>query len=137
MKWRSLFLVVLLVGVTLLTACTSGEEKVEAPVTLTVYSQLANYSGEMTGWFAQELLERFNVKVVIVPDADGVYETRMESGNLGDIVLWGTDGDKYLNAVEAGLLFDWEEDDLLAEHGPYIEEYMPYALEKNRGISGG
>ena len=106
-------------------------------VTLTVYSQTANYSGELTGWLAQEFLERFNVKIVIIPDADGVYSTRMEAGNLGDIVIWGSDGDDYKAALEAGLLFDWNEDALLDEYGPYIKENMPAALEKNKEISNG
>lgn len=109
----------------------------EETVTLDVYDQLANYSGEQIGWFGQIMLEKFNVKLNIINDPDGVYETRMESGNLGDIVIWGNDGDEYLQAVDKGLLYDWNEDDLLAEYGPYIKENMPYALEKNNQISGG
>lgn len=119
----------------LLSGC--GKSDKGETVTLTCYSQTANYSGELTGWFAQELKERFNVKIQIIPDADGVYDTRMEAGDLGDIVIWGTDGEDYLNAVNAGLLFDWNEDDLLAEYGPYIKENMPAALEKNMEISNG
>lgn len=109
----------------------------EETVTLDVFDQLANYSGEQIGWFGQIMLEKFNVKLNIIPDADGVYETRMESGNLGDLVIWGNDGDEYLQAVEKGLLYDWNEDDLLAEYGSYIKENMTYALEKNAQISGG
>lgn len=106
-------------------------------VTLDVYDQLANYSGEQIGWFGQIMLEKFNVKLNIIPENDGVFETRMESGNLGDIVIWGNDGDEYLQAVEKGMLFDWNEDDLLDEYGPYIKENMPFALEKNTNLSGG
>ena len=106
-------------------------------VTLNVFDQLANYSGEQIGWFGQIMLEKFNVKLNIIPDSDGVYETRMESGNLGDIVIWGNDSDEYLQAVNKGMLYDWEEDDLLDEYGSYIKEHMPAALEKNREISGG
>lgn len=109
----------------------------EETVTLDVYDQLANYSGEQIGWFGQIMLEKFNVKLNIINDPDGVYETRMESGNLGDIVIWGSDGDEYLQAVQKGLLFDWNEDDILSEYGSYIKENMPYALEKNNQISGG
>ena len=109
----------------------------EETLTLTVYDQLANYDGEQIGWFGQIMLEKFNVKLNIVPDTDGIYETRMESGNLGDIVIWGNDTDEYLQAVEKGMLYDWNEDDLLAEYGPYINENMTYALEKNTLLSGG
>ncbi len=117
------------------TGTTATTERGE-PIELTVYSQLANYSGQMTGWFAQIMLEEFNVILNIIPDSEGVYETRMEAQNLGDIVVWGADGEDYLNAVDAGLLFDWEEDDLVQDYGPYIYEYMQPALEKNREISG-
>ena len=109
----------------------------EETVTLDVFDQLANYSGEQIGWFGQVMLEKFNVKLNIIPDPDGVYETRMESGNLGDIVIWGSDGDEYQQAISKGLLYDWNEDDLLADYGPYIKEHMPAALEKNQTISGG
>ncbi len=109
----------------------------EETVTLDVFDQLANYSGEQIGWFGQIMLEKFNVKLNIIPDPDGVYETRMESGNLGDIVIWGNDGDEYLQAVEKGMLYDWNEDDLLADYGPYIKENMTFALDKNTQISGG
>ena len=109
----------------------------EETVTLDVYDQLANYSGEQIGWFAQVMLEKFNVKLNIIPDADGVFATRMESGDLGDIVIWGDDSGDYMQAIEKGLLYDWNEDDLLSEYGSYIEENMSYALEKNMNNSGG
>ncbi|MGN0746546.1 MAG: extracellular solute-binding protein [Aristaeellaceae bacterium] len=109
----------------------------EKTVTLDVFDQLANYSGEQIGWFAQVILEKFNVKLNIIPDSDGVYETRMVSGNLGDLVIWGNDSDEYLQAVDRGMLFDWEEDDILADYGAYIAETFPLALEKNRKLSGG
>ena len=35
------------------------------------------------------------------------------------------------------MLFDWEEDDILADYGAYIAETFPLALEKNRKLSGG
>ncbi len=104
-------------------------------ITLNVYSQLANYSGEMQGWFAKILKEKWNVKINIIMEGDGVYETRMESGNLGDIVVWGSDGKQYQQAVENGMLYDWEEDDLLEDYGSYIKEHMNKALEKNRLVS--
>lgn len=106
-------------------------------VTLDVYDQLANYSGEQIGWFGQIMLEKFNVKLNIIPESEGTFQTRMESGNLGDLVIWGNDSDQYLQAIEKGMLFDWNEDDLLDEYGPYIKEHFAAALDKNQQISGG
>lgn len=108
----------------------------EETVTLDVYDQLANYSGEQIGWFGQVMLEKFNVKLNIIPESDGTFETRMESGNLGDIVIWGDDSDQYHQAIEKGMLYDWNEDDLLADYGSYIQENMSHALEKNATNSG-
>ncbi|MCH5274983.1 MAG: extracellular solute-binding protein [Lachnospiraceae bacterium] len=132
MKKAVAMLLVLVMTGSLLSGCGSSKGKL---ITLTVYSQLANYSGEMQGWFATILEQKFNVKVNIVPDGDGVYDTRMESGDLGDIVVWGNDGADYIRAVEAGLLYDWEDDNLVQEYGPYIWEHMQAALEKNREVS--
>lgn len=106
-------------------------------VELTVYSQLANYSGEQIGWFAQIMKEKFNVKLNIIPSGDGVFSTRMESGDLGDIVIFGQDGDEYKQAIQGGLLLDWNEDNILQDYGPYINEHMQTALGKNKEISGG
>lgn len=106
-------------------------------VTLDVYDQLANYSGEQIGWFGQVMLEKFNVKLNIIPESEGTYQTRMESGNLGDLAIWGNDSDQYLQAIKKGMLYDWNEDNLLDEYGPYIKEHFTAALNKNRQISGG
>ena len=110
----------------------------EETVTLDVFDQLANYSGEQIGWFGQVILEKFNVKLNIINDPQaGVYQTRMEAGNLGDIVIWGDDKDDYIQAVEKGMLYDWNEDNLLEEYGPYMKENMAFAFEKNANLSGG
>lgn len=82
-----------------MSACSksngAGTDKKGNPITLTVFSQLANYNGEQVGWFAKEMLDRFNVKLNIIPDSDGTFDTRMESGNLGDIVVFGSAGKQY------------------------------------------
>ena len=106
-------------------------------VTLNLFSQLANYEGEQVGWFAKLMLDKFNVKLNIINNGDGgVFATRMESGDLGDIVIFGDDSDEYKQAAEKGMLFDWEDEDLVATWGSFIAENMATALEKNKNITG-
>src|SRR5574344_2216911 len=109
--------------------------KPKETVTLQVYDQLANFSGEQVGWFGDLMLKKFNVKLNIIPESGNTYTTRMESGDLGDLVIWGNDSDDYLDAAEGGYLYDWEEEDLLKNYGPYIKEHIKMALEKNHSIS--
>ncbi len=129
-------LLALVMALSLLLSCMGGTALAEDEVTqLTVYSQLANFSGTQGGWSSALLKDKFGIELVIVPETDGTYETRMESGDLGDIVVWGSNDTNYQNAVDQGLLFDWEEEDLLKEHGPYIAETFANALEANREIN--
>lgn len=107
-------------------------------VTLDVYSQITNYEGPQEGWFAQVLLDKFNVKLNITSDGeDGVFENRATSGDLGDIVIFGNDTEQYHAAIEQGLLLDWEQNGLLDQYGSDMKENMGKALEKNRQNSGG
>ncbi len=124
-----------------LTGCGSssggGSKDSKEPITLEVFSQLANYSGMQGGWSADILLEKFNVKLNIIPDPAGnsVYDTRAESGDLGDIVVFGNNYDKYPSAVQQGLLYNWDGEGLLEDCGEYINEHMKDALENNRNLN--
>lgn len=110
----------------------------EETVTLNVYSQLSSYQGEQQGWFAQILLDLFHVKLKFVYDgSDDFYEKQAADGDLGDIVIWGTDSGQYRSAMADGLLFDWETDDCLDNYGTYMKTHMEKALEKNRKHSDG
>jgi multiple sugar transport system substrate-binding protein/putative aldouronate transport system substrate-binding protein len=104
---------------------------------LTIYSQTANFAGVQGGWAGLVLEERFGVRVTIVNEMDGTFATRMASGDLGDIIIFGSDGNQYQQAASEGMLFDWERGNLVQTYGPYIYANMPYALQKNRDISGG
>ena len=105
------------------------------PIKLTVFSQTANWSGAQTGWSAVLLKDLFNVEITIIPDTDGAYQTRMEKGDLGDIVIWGTNGDEYKSAVDRGLLFSWDDEDLVKKFGPYITENFSDGLQANRELN--
>lgn len=115
-----------------LTGCGSKKNEV---IKLNVYSQLANFSGKQIGWSADILKKKFNVELNIIPEGDGVFETRMTSGNLGDIVVWAADNDKYPLALKNNLLFGWEDDNVLDEYGPYIKKNMLDALKKNKELT--
>lgn len=105
------------------------------PIVINVYSQLANFNGEQLGWSAALMLDLFNVKINIIQDQDGVFATRMADGNLGDLVVWGSNGADYKTAVERGMLLDLEKYDMLEEYAPYIAEHYTNALENNRNIN--
>ncbi len=104
-------------------------------VTLDVYSQLSNYSGKQLGWFADIMKEKFNVELNIINNPEGTFATRMESGNLGDIVVFGALND-YAQAATADLLLDWEDEDMLKDFAPYINENLQPALDKAKNASG-
>lgn len=116
-----------------LTGCPN---KKGGTITLEVYSQLANYQGMQIGMMAAVLKDKFNVEINIIKDEEGIYETRMERGFLGDIVVWGSNGKEYKQAIKNGMLFDWESEDLVKNYGKYIYENLQPALEANREING-
>lgn len=54
-------------------------------VTLDAYSQLSPYLGEQQGWYAQVLLDKFNVKLNFINDSSGKMYNKLEkSGEYGD-----------------------------------------------------
>ena len=113
-----------------ITGC--GGKKKSDTVTLDVFSQPANYSGIQTGWMGDIIKKKFNVKLNIIPWGDGVLQTRMEEGNLGDIVIWGNNDTDYQNAVKNDMLYDWEEDDLVKEYAPNVYKNMKPAMGKEQ-----
>lgn len=110
-------------------------------ITLDVFSMLSNFSGEQTGWFAKVIKDKFNIKLNIIASnleggGDTKFATMMASGNLGDLVIFGDDGQKYLDAIKAGMLVDWTKDGLLDDYGKNIMKYAPKAIEKNKANFG-
>lgn len=135
MKRVIVALLVAAMAVSMFAACGKGGSG-SGVVTLNVFSQRANIEGMQGGWMGAIMKDRFGVELNIIKESGNTLTTRMEAGDLGDIVVWGTDGEDYKAAVDAGLLLDWEEQDLLKQHGSYMYEHMQSALEKNRRVSG-
>jgi multiple sugar transport system substrate-binding protein/putative aldouronate transport system substrate-binding protein len=102
-----------------------------------VYTQLANYSGMQVGWFAKLVKDKFNMELNIIPSAEGVYATRMAAGNLGDLVVFGHNGEEFTTAIEAGMLLDWNKGDLLETYGRDIKANLSRALRQNADVFGG
>ena len=97
------------------TASASGEAKDWAnadALTWDVYDRYANYQGELTGWYAEAVRDRFNVSLnVIAPnvagDGNALYQTRAAAGDMGDIVILANDQMK--DCIDAGLILDISE----------------------------
>lgn len=99
-------------------------------VTLTISSQTANTNAEQLGWFADVMLEKFNVKINTIQSKGDQFTTLMESGDLGDIVMFGEIGDNFKNAIKNGMLLNWDENDLMKKYAPYIYNLRDTDLKK-------
>lgn len=87
---------------------TSGYEEF---ITVDVFDSLANYQGTQSGWFAKVVKDKFNMELnIIAPNVAGggdtLFQTRSAAGNLGDLIISGTEAGRFKNMVKAGLLMD-------------------------------
>ncbi|MHA7967470.1 extracellular solute-binding protein [Paenibacillus sp. CAU 1782] len=120
---------------------TSPTDAPKEELTITVFSMLANYAGEQPGWFAKMIKDKFNIKLNIIASnlAGGQQKiaTMMASGDMGDLVVFGSNGEDYQDAIKAGLLLDWNQNDLLNTYGPDILKNANQAIEANKEQFGG
>ncbi len=94
----------------------------DTELTLDVYDNSANYQGEQTGWYAQILKEKFNLKLnILAPQVagDALYKTRSASGNLGDICI--IDNSQLEECIPAGLVADMTD---LLKKTTYLSKYI-------------
>ncbi|NLO86180.1 MAG: extracellular solute-binding protein [Clostridiales bacterium] len=91
-----------------------AEEDYREPIELTVFSELANFAGEQTGWYAKELKDRFNVTLKFVSSNldPNAYAAGVSAGELGDIINLGDMGEHFVESLKAGLLYDLSELDM-------------------------
>lgn len=91
-------------------------EDYREPITLTVFSEVANFAGEQAGWFGKELKDRFNVTLKFVSSNvdTNAFTTGITSGELGDIICLGDLGEHFTTALKADLLLDMSDIDLSA-----------------------
>lgn len=112
----------------------SADPSKQPEITLNVYSNLANYSGIQTGWFAKVVKDKFNIKLNIIGGGGQQKEaTMLASGDLGDIQV----AINIKDSIKAGLLLDWNKNGLLDKYGQDIKKYAGQALEANSKQFGG
>lgn len=91
----------------------SGYSRYKEPLTIDVFDSLANSQGIQSGWFAQIVQDKFNMKLnIIAPNISGggdtMYQTRAAVGELGDLIIFDANSNLQ-DLVNAGLLMDMSE----------------------------
>lgn len=90
---------------------TSGSSKYKDTIQIDVFDTQANYQGVQSGWFGKIVKDKFNMRLnIIAPNVagggDNLFNTRSAAGNLGDIIMTGSENGRLLNTAKAGLLLD-------------------------------
>ena len=111
------------------------KEKKDEVITVDAFCEYGSFYGVQEGWIADILKEKFNVKLNITPFFQDEYEKRLKEKDLGDILLFQESSTSYSEVLKKGLLYDWNRDDLLAKHGPYIKDHLENALRRNRKMT--
>lgn len=106
-------------GTTAAATAAAGSETSAAPaakaydkfITIDVFDTQANYQGIASGWFAEYVKKKFNMEMnIIAPNVAGggdtLFQTRSAAGNLGDIIMIGSENGRLADTVKAGLLYD-------------------------------
>jgi putative aldouronate transport system substrate-binding protein len=146
-------LVAPLLGILSLTACTGQGTADDAepvsldqdwaaadPITIDVFDGLANYQGIESGWFAKIVKDKFNMELnIIAPNVAGggdtLYNTRVASGDLGDLII--TDkGERMDELTEGGLLKDMAPYYESMENVPKYDAAIQHVNEGKDGVFG-
>lgn len=117
------------------TEPVAGEKVYDDFLTVDIFANESNYEGIQTGWFAKVVKDKFNMELnIISPNVSGggdtLFTTRSAAGNLGDIVIVGTDNARLQDCVTAGLLYDIT--DMVAA-SETISQYSD-AIDKVKGL---
>lgn len=97
--------------------CGSGKKE-ESPydefIVVDVFDTLSNYQGIQSGWFARIIKDKFNMEFnIIAPNVAGgggtLFDTRVASGNIGDIVIFDAEKGALQDLINVGLIVDMSE----------------------------
>jgi multiple sugar transport system substrate-binding protein/putative aldouronate transport system substrate-binding protein len=119
------------------TTNADGTKTYDKFITVDVFANEANYQGMQTGWFADVVKKKFNMELnIIAPNVAGggdtLFQTRSAAGDLGDLVIIGSENDRLKNVVAAGLLLDMSD---MMKTRTNVSKYN-LAIEKAQGLSG-
>lgn len=87
------------------------KHKYEEFIVVDVFDSQANFQGIQSGWFAKVVKDKYNMELnIIAPNVAGggdtLYEMRSAAGNLGDLIITGSDNGKLEKLVTSGLILD-------------------------------
>lgn len=120
------------------TAETAPAEKsYDKFITIDVFDGQANYQGVASGWFADYVKKKFNMEMnIIAPNVAGggetLFQTRSAAGNIGDIVMMGSENGRLADTVKAGLLLDITD---RIDKSQYVKNY-PNAIKMIQDVIG-
>ena len=108
-------------------------EDYKEPITLNVFSEVANFGGEQKGWFAKEVKDRFNITLNFISSNvdSNAYSAGVAAGSLGDIICLGDMGEHFTTALKADLLMDLSDIDMTQY--PTLNTYFTKAFEELGG----
>ncbi|MGN0298877.1 MAG: ABC transporter substrate-binding protein [Lachnospiraceae bacterium] len=114
-----------------------GASKYKEFITVDVFDVLANSQGIQSGWFAKVVKDKFNMELnIIAPNVSGggdtLYESRFAAGNLGDLIISGTESGRLDRMVRAGLLLDMT--DYIVKSNLW-DEYSDLILTANQDLN--
>ena len=125
---------------------SAGKDAAKAPekelYKVDVFTMLGNYAGIQPGWYAKIVKDKFNIELNMIASnleggGDVKFAAMMASGNLGDIVVFGNDDDKYRDSIKGGLLLDMAKNGLMDNYGKDIVANFPKVIEKAKINFGG
>lgn len=114
-----------------------GTKSYSKAITVDVFASEANYQGIQSGWFAKVVKDKFNMELnIIAPNiaggGDTLFQTRSAAGDIGDLVIIGSDNDRLKDVVSAGLLLDMSD---MIKTRKNVGQYTA-AIEKAQSLSG-
>lgn len=92
--------------------CSSKSTSKSSSSDLAIYTESATYEGKLTGYVGKLYKDRLGLNVSVTPNVVGGtnrLETRLTTGNLGDLVLF-TSQEDLKKAIKAGAVEDLSDD---------------------------